>query len=317
MTVPAFPPRPAPDPGRRARARLTEAVIHVLLRACAFAAVAGLLLIVVFVFREAMPVLFDREVKTEAGLRQYTATNVWQPVGSVPKYGIAPLLAGTFKVVAIAMLFAVPVGVMAAVFASEFASARLREALKPAIEILAGIPSVVLGFFALIVMASWIQALTGSHTRLNALNAGIALGLGIIPVIFTVCEDALRAVPRSYREASLGLGATPWQTAWHVTLPAASAGVAAGLLLGLARAVGETMIVLMASGNAALTTASPFDSVRTLSATIAAELAEVVVGGAHYSTLFFLGALLFLVTFVINAGAGLLVERLRRQLRGA
>jgi phosphate transport system permease protein len=184
------------------------------------------------------------------------------------------------------------------------------------IEILAGIPSVVLGFFALIVMASWLQAVTGSVSRLNALNAGIALALGVIPTIFTVCEDALGAVPRSYREASLALGASRWQTAWNVTLPAASAGVAAGILLGMARAVGETMIVLMASGNAALTSGSPLDSVRTLSASIAAELAEVVFGSAHYSVLFFLGAILFITTFIINVLAGIFVERLRKQLSG-
>jgi phosphate transport system permease protein len=215
------------------------------------------------------------------------------------------------------LLFATPLGVMAALFASEFAPHRVREILKPAIELLAGIPSVVMGFFALIVMASVIQSVTGASSRLNALNAGIALGLGVVPTIFTVCEDALRAVPRSFREASLALGASPWQTAWHVTLPAASAGVAAGVLLGLARAVGETMIVLMASGNAALVSASPFDSVRTLSASIAAELAEVVFGGGHYTVLFFLGAILFVTTFAINATASLFVERLRRRLAGA
>jgi phosphate transport system permease protein len=182
---------------------------------------------------------------------------------------------------------------------------------------LAGIPSVVMGFFALMVLASWLQSVTHSPMRLNALTAGIALGLGIIPTIFTVAEDALRAVPKSFREASLGLGASAWQTAWHVSLPAASAGVGAGVLLGLGRAVGETMIVLMASGNAAITSADPFDSVRTLSASIAAELAEVVVGSAHYSTLFFLGALLFTVTFLINVAAGAFVDRLRKRLAGA
>jgi phosphate transport system permease protein len=182
---------------------------------------------------------------------------------------------------------------------------------------LAGIPSVVLGFFALMVLATWLQSVTHSPMRLNAVSAGIALGLGVIPTIFTVAEDALRAVPRSYREASLGLGASAWQTAWHVSLPAASAGVAAGVLLGLARAVGETMIVLMASGNAAIHSADPFDSVRTLSASIAAELAEVVVGSPHYSTLFFLGALLFTVTFLINVAAGVFVERLRKRLAGS
>jgi phosphate transport system permease protein len=227
------------------------------------------------------------------------------------------LLTGTLKVVLVAMLFAVPLSVMAAIYSAEFAPSRVREVLKPAIEMLAGIPSVVLGFFGLMVLASWLQAVTGSEMRLNALTAGIALGLGVIPTIFTVAEDALRAVPKSYREASFGLGASTWQTAWNVSLPAASAGVAAAVLLGLARAVGETMIVLMASGNAAIISANPFDSARTLSASIAAELAEVVVGSPHYATLFFLGALLFTITFIINVVAGLFVERLRKRLAGA
>jgi phosphate transport system permease protein len=319
MTAPAIADRPAlrartSDRGRR---RLQERLAAWTLGLCAFSAVAGLLLIMVFVFREALPVVFDPEIRAEAGLSALVSTHVWQPVGGIPKFGIAPLLVGTLKVVAVAMTFAVPISVLAALYASEFASERFREVLKPAIELLAGIPSVVLGFFALIVMASWLQALTGSATRLNALNAGIALGLAIIPTIFSVCEDALRAVPRSYREASLALGASRWQTAWNVTLPAASAGVAAGVLLGLARGIGETMIVLMASGNAALVSPSVLDSVRTISATIAAELAEVVFGSAHYGVLFFLGAALFTMTFLINVTAGVFVDRLRRRLGGA
>ena len=301
----------------RRRARGSEVLIELALKACAFSAVLGLLLIVFFVFREAWPVLADPETQKESSLARFFATPLWQPVGDIPKYGLMPLPTGTLKVVTIAMLFAVPLAVLAAVYSAEFAPPRVREILKPAIEMLAGIPSVVMGFFALMVLASWLQAVTHSPMRLNALTAGIALGLGVIPTIFTVAEDALRAVPRSYREASLGLGASAWQTAWNVSLPAASAGVAAGVLLGLGRAVGETMIVLMASGNAAITSANPFDSVRTLSASIAAELAEVVVGSPHYSTLFFLGALLFTVTFLINVAAGAFVERLRQRLAGA
>lgn len=310
--------RPGIDPvAHRRLQRLREGVIEWTLRGCAFAAVAGLVLIILFVFREALPIVTNAETQKEASLGHFFATPLWQPVGDIPKYGLVPLLVGTLKVVVVAMLFATPLGVLAAVFSSEFASPRLREALKPIIEILAGIPSVVMGFFALIVLASWLQSITGGSMRLNALNAGIALGLGVIPTIFTVAEDALRAVPKSYREASLALGASPWQTAWNVSLPAASAGVGAGILLGLARAVGETMIVLMASGNAAITSATVFDSVRTLSASIAAELAEVVVGSPHYSVLFFLGALLFTVTFIINVAAGVFVDRLRRRLAGA
>ncbi len=301
----------------RGRRRMQELASTWILRICAFSAVAGLLLIMIFVFREALPLWFDPKLRGEAGLSTFFSSPVWQPVSSNPRFGLAPLIVGTLKVILVAMTFAVPVAVLAALYASEFASERFRELLKPVIEMLAGIPSVVLGFFALIVMASWLQAVTGSASRLNALNAGLALGLAIIPTVFSVCEDALRAVPRSYREASLALGASRWQTAWNVTLPAASAGVAAGVLLGLARAVGETMIVLMASGNAALISPSVLDSVRTVSATIAAELAEVVFGSGHYRVLFFLGALLFTTTFLINVAAGLFVERLRRRLAGA
>jgi phosphate transport system permease protein len=304
-------------PAQRRLQHIREAVIEGLLRLSAIAAVAGLLLIIVFVFREAWSVVGNAEARAEAGLQNLFGVPRWQPVSEVPKYGLLPLFVGTIKVVLVAMVFATPLGVLAALFSSEFATPRFRELLKPAIEVLAGIPSVVLGFFALMVLASWVQAATGSSFRLNALTAGIALGLGVLPTIFTVAEDALRAVPKSFREASLGLGASAWQTAWHVSLPAASAGVGAGVLLGLGRAVGETMIVLMASGNAAITSADPFDSVRTLSASIAAELAEVVVGSAHYSTLFFLGALLFTVTFLINVAAGAFVERLRKRLAGA
>lgn len=294
-----------------------ESAIEGLLRLCAVAAVLGLLLIIVFVFRESWGLFASPEARAEAGLGNLFGMMRWQPVGEVPKYGLAPLFVGTLKVVLVAMLFATPLGILAALFSSEFASIRFRELIKPAIEILAGIPSVVMGFFALMVLASWVQAVTGSSFRLNALTAGIALGLGVLPTIFTVAEDALRAVPRSYREASLGLGATPWQTAWNVALPAASAGVSAGVLLGLARAIGETMIVLMASGNAPITSGDVLDSARTFSATIAAELAEVVVGSPHYSALFFIGAILFTVTFTVNVLAGALTGRLRRQLAGS
>jgi ABC-type phosphate transport system permease subunit len=179
-----------------------------------------------------------------------------------------------------------------AIYVSQYAPRRVREVVKPAVELLAGIPSVVLGFFALMVMATWFQDYLGLESRLSALVAGVALSFAIIPVIFTISEEAIGAVPRSYVEASLALGAAKWQTIVKVVLPAASPGIAAGVALGLGRAVGETMIVLMASGNAAIVSGSFADSVRTLSATIAAELAEVVVGGAHYTALFFIGTLL-------------------------
>ena len=301
--------------GRRRRAgdRLAEVAIA----ASALVTVTGIVLVFVFVFREALPVLFDKETMREANLAKFFTVGPWQPVSDVPKYSLLPLIVGMLKATLVAVVTAVPVAVLAALYTSEFAPRAAREFLKPVVELLAGIPSVVLGFFALIVLASALQAVTGAPSRLNALNAGVALGFAILPVVYSVSEDALRAVPKSFREASLALGASPWQTAFSVTLPAAWAGIFAATMLGLGRAVGETMIVLMAAGNAALATWPLTDSVRTLSATIAAELAEVVVGSPHYATLFFIGSLLFAVTFVLNVLAGLMVERMRRRLAGA
>jgi phosphate transport system permease protein len=206
--------------------------------------------------------------------------------------------------------------VLAALFTSELAPARLREWLKPTIELLAGVPSVVLGFFALMVLATYLQDTFGLTYRLNALVAGLALSLAIVPVVFTVAEDALTAVPRSYREASLALGASRWETAWRVVLPAAAPGVLAACVLGLGRAIGETMVVLMASGNASIVSWSFSDSTRTLSATIAAEMGEVVVGSAHYSLLFFIGVQLFAITFLLNLIAGAWTRAVVRRLGG-
>ena len=303
----------AVDGGRRRLDRFAELAIA----ASALLTVTGIVLIFVFVFREAMPVLFDRTTMLEANLVKFFTPGAWQPVSDHPKYSFIPLLVGSLKATLVAVVTAVPVAVLAALYTAEFAPRAAREFLKPIVEMRAGIPSVVLGFFALIVLASALQAVTGAPTRLNALNAGLALGFSIIPVVYSVSEDALRAVPSSYREASLALGASAWQTAFRVTLPAAWAGIFAAVMLGVGRAVGETMIVLMASGNAAIASPSAFDSVRTLSATIAAELAEVVVGSPHYATLFFIGSLLFAITFVLNVAAGLMVERMRRRLAGA
>jgi phosphate transport system permease protein len=312
MPAPPLLARPV-DHGRRRIDRIAELAIA----ASALVTVTGIVLIFVFVFREALPVLFDRDTQLEANLVKFFTPGSWQPVSDHPKYSFLPLLIGSLKATLIAVATAVPVAVLAALYTAEFAPRAIREFLKPVVELLAGIPSVVLGFFALIVLATVVQAVTGSPTRLNAFNAGLALGFSIIPVVYSVSEDALRAVPSSYREASLALGASAWQTAFRVTLPAAWAGIFAAVMLGIGRAVGETMIVLMASGNAAITSWSAYDSIRTMSATIAAELAEVVVGSPHYSTLYFIGGLLFTITFVLNVAAGLMVERMRRRLAGA
>jgi phosphate transport system permease protein len=192
----------------------------------------------------------------------------------------------------------------------------VREVIKPAVELLAGFPSVVLGFFALIVLASWLQDFLDLDFRLNALNAGLALGLAAIPIIYTVSEDALGTVPRQLREASWALGATRAETTLRVVLPAALPGIFSAVVLGFGRAIGETMIVLMASGNAAITSWSFTESVRTLSVTIAAELAEVVFGSPHYRVLFLIGLILFLFTLAINSFGAWVVERGRRRLTG-
>jgi phosphate transport system permease protein len=309
---------------RSRRRQLREAAIEAGITLVALTGIAAVALIFVFVAKEALPIFFDADVRHEASLSKMFLAQplrqgrppgfMWQPVSTIPKVSMIPLFIGTLKATLVAMLAAVPIGVAAALFSAEFAPRRVREVVKPTIELLAGIPSVVLGFFALMVMASVLQAAFGFTFRLNAVVSGLALALTVVPVVFTVSEDALTAVPRSYREASLALGATRWETAWRVVLPAAAPGVLAAVVLGFGRAIGETMIVLMASGNAAISSWSFGDSIRTLSATIAAEMGEVVFGGAHYSILFFIGVELFLFTFVLNTAAAAIVHRLVRRL---
>ncbi|MCZ7681931.1 MAG: phosphate ABC transporter permease subunit PstC [Sandaracinaceae bacterium] len=226
-----------------------------------------------------------------------------------------PLFVGTLKVTVLTMLISVPVGVGAAIFVSQYAPRWLRELTKPALELLAAIPSVVLGFFALMVLATWLQDAFGTLYRLNGMVAAAGMSLAVIPMIFTISEDALSAVPGTLKQASMALGARKWQTTLHIVLPAALPGIAAAVVLGFGRAIGETMIVLMASGNAAVMEIfDPTTSVRTVTATIAAELGEVAQGDPHWRVLFLLGALLFVVTFVLNRTGAIIIERLHRKL---
>jgi phosphate transport system permease protein len=300
-----------------------EGAVEWVIRASAFSAIAGLFLIFVFIGKEALPVLTSPEVRREAGAgklflpQDQAHPYSWQPVSETPKYSILPLFIGTLKVTLVAILFAIPLALGAALFTSEFSPDWLKEFIKPVIELLAGIPSVVLGFFALMVMASWVQDFFGIVYRLNAVNAGIALGLAVIPIVYTVADDALTAVPKSYREASAAMGASPWQTASRVVFPAALPGILAACVLGFGRAIGETMIVLMSSGNAPVMSWALGKPVRCLSATVAAELGEVVVGSPHYHVLFFIGTCLFLFTFLLNLFAHWFVARLQRKVLGA
>lgn len=308
------------------------------IKAVAFLSIAIVILIFIFVFREAFPIFkmdkteavttellvqesyggtetenltvktkdnqLDNSNKNEVSGAKPSSTlltKTWMPVSDNPRYGLLPLFLGTLKVTLIALLFAAPISILAAIYTSVFAKPRIREIVKPVIELLAGFPSVVIGFFALMVLASIFQNIFGYASRLNSFVGGIAMGLAAIPIIYTLTEDALTAVPKTYTEASLGLGASRRQTAFHVILPAAVPGIFAAVVLGIGRIFGETMIALMATGNAAMVSMNPFDSVRTLSATIGAEMAEVVFGDTHYSVLFFIGSLLFIFTFAMNA----------------
>ncbi len=307
--------------------RVHEFLIERLIQVTAWTSIVTIVLIFLFVGKESIPLFTHPEVKQEANMsklfvpQQYSPDkppkSVWQPVSTVPKYSLYPLMVGTLKATLIAILFSVPIAIAAALYTAEFASSRAREIIKPTIELLASVPSVVIGFFALIVLASILQTVFNLDYRLNGINAGIALGLAIIPVIYTISEDALISVPRTYKEASLALGATPWQTAFKVVLPAAFPGIAAAVILGFGRAFGETMIVLMASGNAAIGNWDFTESLRTLSATIATELAEVVHGSAHYHVLFFIGVFLFAITFGINFLGSLFIARFKSKLSGA
>lgn len=303
--------------------RRIERLAEFVLRVVALTSIAAIVLILIFVAREALPILtsevIQREVSPRTMLAPLTMADgssefIWQPVSESPKYNIIPLLVGSLKVTIIALLIAAPISIAAAVYVAEFAKRRQREIIKPVIELLAGIPSVVIGFFALIVLATWVQNTFGTEHRLNALVAGIGLSLAVCPLIFTVSEDALRAVPTSYRTAALALGSDRFQMIVHVVVPAAMPGILASLVLGFGRAIGETMIVVLASGNAALVSGSIGVSTRTITATIAQELGEVVVGSPHYHVLFALGALLFLSTFVLNLLGERVIHGLRRKL---
>ncbi len=245
---------------------------------------------------------------------EFFASPRWRPTSSHnPTYGALALIAGTASVTGLAMIVAVPFSLGAAIYIGEFATGKTREYLKVLVEMLAAIPSVVWGFIGLSIMNPLIIELFNVPVGLNVLNSGIILGLMAAPIMTTLAEDALKAVPDTYREAAEALGATRWQVIFRVVLPAAKNGLVAAILLGVGRGFGETMAVLMASGHSINLPTSPFDSVRALTATIAAELGETAAGSEHYQALFTLGIFLFIVTFVINLTADLVVRGVRKQ----
>ncbi len=237
----------------------------------------------------------------------------WEPTDEdEPTYGILALMAGTASVTGLAMLIAIPFSLGSAIYVAEFATGKTREALKVLIELLAAIPSVVWGFIGLVIMNPLIIDVFDVPVGLNILNAGVILGLMAAPIMTSICEDALKAVPDRYREAAEALGATRWQVIYKTVLPAAKNGLLGGVLLGVGRGFGETMAVLMATGHAINIPGSVFDSVRALTATIAAELGETAVGSPHYQALFTIGIFLFTITFIINLSADLIVRGIRK-----
>ncbi|MFQ5627392.1 MAG: phosphate ABC transporter permease subunit PstC [bacterium] len=289
---------------------LAEPVFEWTIRLCGFSAIIFVFMIFYFVFREGSEYLFSGNFD----FKHFFTSPEWYPTSlSNPRYGVLALLAGTFSITALAMVIAVPFGLGAAIFVSEFSSPKVKESLKVVIELLAAIPSVVWGFIGLTVMNGLIIDLFDAPIGLTVLNGGIILSLMSLPIIVSIGEDALKAVPDTYREAAIALGATKWQMIYKVLLPAGKNGLLAAVLLGTGRAVGETMAVLMATGHSVNIPTSVLDSARTLTATIAAELGEAPVHSEHYQVLFIIGILLFTITFCVNLLADLAIKGIRKK----
>jgi phosphate transport system permease protein len=283
--------------------RLIEGLIHL----CGFSSIIFVFGIFFFVFREGAPFL------AKLKLCEFLFSIDWFPTSQTEaKYGVGALIVGTLSVTSLAMIIAVPFGLGAAVFVSEFCTGKAKETLKVVIELLAAIPSVVWGFIGLTVMSPIIIRTFHVPIGVNMFNGALLLALMSVPIMVSISEDALKAVPDSFREAAIAMGATKWQLIWRVLLPAAKNGLLAATLLGVGRAIGETMAVLMATGHSVRIPHSIFDPVRTLTATIAAELGETSKGSDHYQALFLIGILLFSITFVVNLTADLIVKGVKK-----
>lgn len=284
-----------------------EYIITRAIKASGYSAIVFAALIFFFLLREGLPTLGEVELSTLFSVR-------WYPIEDY--YGILPLITGSLIVTIGAALIAIPFGIGTAVYISEIAPRWMREILKPLVELLGGLPSVVLGFLGILVLAPWLRTALDLPTGLTAFTGSLLLGAIAVPTVVSVSEDALDTVPRAYREGAWALGATKWQTIWRVTLPAAKSGVLTGVMLGIGRAIGETMAVMMVTGNApvlAVTPGSLFAPARTMTATIAAEMGEVASGSVHYHTLFFIGMVLFLISLAINVAASSVIFRSKKR----
>ena len=287
-----------------------EIVIKNIFAAFAFFSVLILALIVIFLFREGIPIF------REISVYQFLFGTHWYPTYDPPEYGIGALIVGSVVVTIFACLIAVPLGVLSAIYISEIAPASIKEILKSVIELLAGLPSVVLGFFGMVIVAPWLQETFDLPTGLNIVNASVMLAIMAIPTISSISEDALYAVPREFKEASFALGATKYETIVRVTMPAALSGISTAVILGMARAIGETMVVLMVAGGAAAIPHSLFDSVRPMPASIAAEMGEAPYRGGHYHALFATGMVLFFITLAFNLLADYISNKFKEEGSG-
>ncbi|MFQ3578603.1 MAG: phosphate ABC transporter permease subunit PstC [Bacteroidales bacterium] len=287
---------------------LREKIYKWIFNIVAYTSLLFLLAIAVVIFLESIPLF--KEVRLE----KFLFGVQWYPTYDPPEFGILPLVVGTIIVTAGAMIFSVPIGVGSALYINELASEKQKSILKPTIEILAAIPSIVYGFFGMVVVAPFIQKVFDLPIGLNAFTASLILGLMSTPTVCSISEDALSYVPRSFKEASFALGANRWQTLTKVTVPAAGSGISTAIILGISRAIGETMTVLMVAGNAAIIPTSIFDPVRPMTSTIAAEMGEAVMGSLHYNALFSIGLLLFVITFIFNIIAEIISRRFRLKL---
>ncbi|MBP8980147.1 MAG: phosphate ABC transporter permease subunit PstC [Syntrophobacterales bacterium] len=262
-------------------------------------------LIIVFLFREGLPIF------REVSVREFLFGREWYPTYSPPSYGIWPLIVGSLVVTFFSSLVAVPLGVLSAVYISEIAPPAIKEILKSIIELLAGLPSVVLGFFGMVIVAPWLQDTFDLPTGLNIVNASVILAVMAVPTISSISEDALYAVPQDFKEASYALGATKFETIARIIIPAALSGISTAVILGMARAIGETMVVLMVAGGAAAIPESVFDSVRPMPASIAAEMGEAPFRSGHYHALFATGIVLFFMTLAFNLVADYIAQKFK------
>jgi phosphate transport system permease protein len=286
--------------------KFKELIIEKLILICGLASIFFVLLIFLFLLKEGLAVF------KSVCPNKFLFGRSWYPISEPAQLGILPLILGSLMVTLGAAAISVPIGVACAVYIAEVAPSKTKELLKAGIELLAAIPSVVLGFIGMVTLVPWVKRIFGVPTGLTALSGSIMLAFMAMPTIVSIAEDALYSVPKTYKEGALALGATHWQAIYRVMLPAASSGILAAVMLGIGRVIGETMAVMMITGNAAVIPHTLLQPVRTLTATIAAEMGEAVVGSEHYFALFAIGIVLFVISFAINVTADLFLHKKTR-----